>query len=174
MSIWSGFWISGISDRISSLAVLPFEDPSNDPEQEFFAEGLTEQLITDLSKLKALRVISLASTMRYRGHKKTPAEIARELGVEAIVEGSVRRSGGQVRITARLIRASENHYLWADSYSRDLREVLNLQREVARAIASQINITITSAERAQLAVLRSVDPAVNDLVLRGRGRDGHC
>jgi TolB-like protein/DNA-binding winged helix-turn-helix (wHTH) protein/Flp pilus assembly protein TadD len=168
LSMWLGFWISGPSDRIRSLAVLPFEDPSDDPQQEFFAAGMTEQLITDLSKIKALRVTSLASTMRYRGQRKTPAEIARELGVEAIVEGSVRRSGSEVRITARLTRAGGNHYVWADSYSRELREVLNLQREVAQAIARQIHITITSGEQAELAARRSVDPVVNDLVLRGK------
>jgi TolB-like protein/DNA-binding winged helix-turn-helix (wHTH) protein/Tfp pilus assembly protein PilF len=162
-------WINSSQRRIGSVAVLPFANLSKDPEQEFFAEGMTEQLITDLSKIRALRVISRMSAKRYRGaERKALPQIARELGVEAIVEGSVMWSGGKVRITAKLIDARGDHYLWAESYNRDLSEVLDLQRDVARAIANQIRVTVTTAERAQLASRRMVDPGVNDLVLKGR------
>jgi TolB-like protein/DNA-binding winged helix-turn-helix (wHTH) protein/Tfp pilus assembly protein PilF len=162
-------WTPGSQGRIGSLAVLPFANLSKDPEQEFFAEGMTEQLITDLSKIRALRVISRMSAKRYRvAERKALPQIARELGVEAIVEGSVMCSGGKVRITAQLIDARGDRYLWAETYNRDLSEVLDLQRDVARAIASQIRVSVTTAERAQLASRRVVDPEVNDLVLKGR------
>src|SRR4030095_7090139 len=115
----------------------------NDLGQEFFAVGITEQLITDLSKIRGLRVIPRTSAMHYRApNKKTPAEIARELGVAAIVEGSVLRSGEKVRITARLIGARKDHYLWGESYARELGEGLDLQRDVAGAIAHQIRATV--------------------------------
>jgi TolB-like protein/DNA-binding winged helix-turn-helix (wHTH) protein/Flp pilus assembly protein TadD len=170
--IWLGarltLWRSGISGRIGSLAVLPFENLSNDAEQEFLAVGMTEELITSLSKIRALRVISKTSAMQYRGKHKTAPEIARELRVEVIVEGSVTRLGDKVRITAQLIDVRGNRYLWAESYSRDLSEILDAQAEVARAIADQISVTVTTAERAQLAASRKADPVVADLVSRGR------
>jgi len=173
LAIWSGprlkSWVSGDSARIDSVAVLPFDNLSNDAEQEFFADGMTEQLIKDLSKIHALRVISRTSVMRYRGAPKKPLpQIAKELGVKAIVEGSVMRSAGKVRITAQLIQAQGDQHLWAESYHRDLSEVLDLQREVASSIADQIRVTVTTAERAKLAAARSVDPEVLDLVLRGQ------
>jgi TolB-like protein/DNA-binding winged helix-turn-helix (wHTH) protein/Tfp pilus assembly protein PilF len=154
-------------DLVDSVAVLPFSNLSNDPEQDFFAAGMTEQLITDLSKIRSLRVISWTSAMQYRApNKKTPAEIARELGVAAIVEGSVLRSGGKVRITARLIQARGDRYLWAESYAREVGEMVNLQHEVAGAIAHQIRATVTHSHQPTLR--RPVDPAVNDLVLKGK------
>jgi TolB-like protein/DNA-binding winged helix-turn-helix (wHTH) protein/tetratricopeptide (TPR) repeat protein len=154
-------------DLVDSVAVLPFSNLSNDPEQDFFAAGMTEQLITDLSKIRSLRVISRTSAMQYRApNKKTPAEIARELGVAAIVEGSVLRSGGKVRITARLIQARGDRYLWAESYAREVGEMVNLQHEVAGAIAHQIRATVTHSHQPTLR--RPVDPAVNDLVLKGK------
>lgn len=157
------------SERIHSLAVLPFENLSGDPDQEFFAAGMTEQLITDLSKMHALRITSRTSAMQYRHPlRKSLPEIARELGVEAIVKGSVMRSGGEVRITAQLIESKVDRYVWGESYKRDLSKALDIQREVAAAIANQIRVTVTNAERAQLAVRRPVDPEVNDLVLRGQ------
>jgi len=154
--------------HVKSLAVLPFENLSNDPEQEFFAQGMTEQLITLLSKVRTIRVISKTSAMQYRGKRKSMPEIARELGVEGIVSGSVVRFGGKVRITAQLIEGRADRYLWAESYSRDVSEVLEVQSEVAQAIVTQIRTTITSTERSQLAARRVADPKVNDLVMRGR------
>jgi len=124
--------------QIQSLAVLPFQNLSRDPEQEYFADGMTEALIADLAKIRALRVISRTSAMQYKDVKKPLPQIARELNVEAVVEGSVLRSGDRVRITAQLIHAPTDRHLWADSYERDLKDVLALQSEVARAIAQEI------------------------------------
>jgi len=170
LAVWLGPRLirsTGSPGRIEAVAVLPFENLSKDPEQEFFADGMTEQLITDLSKIRALRVISRTSVMQYRGARKPLPQIARELGVDAVVEGSVMRSGNKVRITAQLIRAREQQHLWAESYDRDLSEVLGLQREVARTIAGEIRITVTPQEQAKLAAGRRVDPEVHQLVLRG-------
>jgi TolB-like protein/DNA-binding winged helix-turn-helix (wHTH) protein/Tfp pilus assembly protein PilF len=173
LAVWVGprlaFRNSNSPDRIDSLAVLPFANLSNDPGQEFFVAGITEQLITDLSKIRSLRVISRTSAMQYRPPiKKGPAEIARELGVAAIVEGSVLRSGGKVRISARLIQARGDHYLWGETYERELGDVLDLQRDVAEAIANQIRATAGHPGRSQTVARRPVDPAVNDLVLKGK------
>jgi TolB-like protein/Tfp pilus assembly protein PilF len=159
---------AGRIEFIQSVAVLPFDNLSKDPEQEFFADGMTEQLIKDLSKIRALRVISRTSVMQYRGTRKPLPQIARELGVDAVVEGSVMRSGNQVRITAQLIHARNDQHLWAESYDRDLSEVLALQREVARTIAGEIRVTVAPQEQAQLAAVRRVDPEVHQLVLRGQ------
>jgi len=119
--------------RIKSLAVLPLKNLTGDPEQEYFADGMTEALITNLGKIGALQVRSRTSIMQYKGVKKTLPEIARELNVDAVVEGSVLRVAEQVRITAQLIHAPTDTHLWAESYERDLRDVLALQSEVARA-----------------------------------------
>ena len=129
---------------------------------------MTEQLITDLSKIRALRVISRTSIMRYRGTRKPLSEIANELGVDVLVVGSVMRSADKVRIAAQLIEARGDQNLWAESYDRQMSEVLALQREVARNIANEIRITMTPAEQAQLASDRRVDPEVHQLVLRGQ------
>jgi len=168
LGVWWKPWRLGMPPHVKSLAVLPFENLSNDPEQEFFAQGMTEQLITLLSKVRTIRVISKTSAMQYRGKRKSMPEIARELGVEGIVSGSVVRFGGKVRITAQLIEGRADRYLWAESYSRDVSEVLEVQSEVAQAIVTQIRTTITSTERSQLAARRVADPKVNDLVMRGR------
>jgi TolB-like protein/DNA-binding winged helix-turn-helix (wHTH) protein len=111
--------------KIQSLAVLPLENLSKDPEQEYFADGMTDELITDLAKIASMRVISRGSIIRYKGSKKPLPEIARELNVDAVVEGTVLRSGDRVRITAQLIHAQSDRHLWAESYERDLRDVLN-------------------------------------------------
>ena len=173
LAIWVGPRLalrnSSSPDRIYSVAVLPLSNLSNDPGQEFFAAGITDQLITELSKIRGLRVISRTSTMQYRApNKKTPAEIARELGVAAIVEGSVLRLGEKVRITARLIQARGGHYLWGETYAREVGDVLDLQRDVAEAVANQIRATVVHSGLAQPVFRRPVDPAVNDLVLRGK------
>ena len=154
--------------RVRSLAVLPLENLSGDPEQEYFADGLTEALITSLAKISALRVISRRTPMHYKGVHRPLPEIARELGVEIIVEGSVLRSGERVRISAQLIEASTDTHLWAESYQRDLRDVLQLQSEIARAVAREIQAKLTPGEQEQLARARSVTPEAYEVYLRGR------
>ena len=155
------------ADRIDSVAVLPLANLSNDPEQEFFADGMTEALITELAKVGSLRVISRTSVMQFKGTTKALPQIARELAVDAVVEGSVQRAGSQVRITAQLIRAATDHHLWADSYERDLRDVLALQSDVARAIAREVAATLTPAEQKRLVRTTPVDPAAYEIYLRG-------
>lgn len=153
--------------RIESVAVLPLENLSHDPEQEYFADGMTDELITDLAKIRALRVISRNSIMQYKGkHKPTP-QIARELNVDALVEGTVMRSGDRVRITAQLIAAPQDRHLWAETYEGDLRNVLALQDEVTTAIAKQISIELTPEEQARFAHARAVDPDGHQAYLRG-------
>jgi serine/threonine-protein kinase len=154
--------------RIRSLAVLPLENLSHDPEQAYFADGMTEALITDLAQIRSLRVISRTSVMGYRATKKPLPQIGRELNVDAVLEGSVQRSGGRVRITAQLIEAPTDRHVWAKSYERDLRDVLSLQSEVARAVAVEIQAAVTPAEKSRLAKARPVDPEVHELDLRGR------
>ena len=155
------------SGPIRSLAVLPLENLSGDPAQEYFADGMTESLIARLAKIGTLRVISRTSAMLYKGIRKPLPEIARELKVDAIVEGSVLRSGEQVRITAQLIRAATDEHLWAETYDRDLRDILALQSEVARAIAQEIQVKLTPKEEASLAQCRTVNPAAYEAYLRG-------
>src|SRR3989454_1815545 len=142
---------SSTPGRMRSLAVLPLENLSGDPEQEYFAEGLTEALITTLAKIGELRVVSRTSVMQYKGVHKALPEIARELEVEAIVEGTVLRAGHRVRITAQLIDATKESHLWAESYERDLRNVLTLQSDVAQAIAHEVRVKLTPQERAHFA-----------------------
>ena len=154
--------------QIESLAVLPLENLSGDPEQEYFADGMTEALIADLANIEALKVISRTSIMRYKGTDKALPEIARELGVDAVVVGAVIRDGERVRITAQLIDAATDSLMWAESYEHDLADVLALQREVARAIASEIQIAVTSAEAARLANVRRVNPEAYEPYLKGR------
>jgi TolB-like protein/DNA-binding winged helix-turn-helix (wHTH) protein/Tfp pilus assembly protein PilF len=154
--------------RIESIAVLPLENLSRDPEQEYFADGMTEELITNLGKISALRVISRTSVMQYKGTKKPLPQIARELNVDAVVEGTVQRSGDRVRITANLLHASTDRHLWAETYERDLRDVLTLQSEVARAIADEIKARVQPQEQARLATARPVNPEAHRLYLLGR------
>jgi len=156
------------TSQISSLAVLPLANLSGDATQDYFADGMTEELITSLSKISALKVISRTSVMQYKGVKKPLPQIARELGVDGIVEGSVLRSGDRVRITAQLIDASSDTHLWADSFDRDLRDVLTLQSEVARAIAQQVRVAVTPVEQQQLVSTGRVDPEAHELYLKGR------
>jgi TolB-like protein/Tfp pilus assembly protein PilF len=156
------------SPRIESLAVLPLANLSGDASQEYFADGMTEALITDLSRIRALRVISRTSVMRYKGTTKPVPEIARELNVEAVVEGSVQWSGDRVRVTAQLIGAPTDTHLWAESYDRDLRDVLALQDDVARAIASQIKVKLTPQEQVRLASAHRANPEAHEAYLKGR------
>ena len=153
--------------RIKSLAVLPLENLTGDPEQEYFADGMTEALISNLGKIGALQVRSRTSIMQYKDVKKPLPEIARELNVDAVVEGSVVRVAGQVRISAQLIHASTDTHLWVENYQRDLRDVLTLQSEVARAIARQIEITVTPDQETRLAARRPVNPETYEAYLKG-------
>ena len=153
---------------IASLAVLPLTNLSGDAEQEFFADGMTEELILNLAKLQALRVVSRTSVMQFKGGRAALPEIARALGVDAIVEGSVIRVGDRVRITAQLIDGRDDRHLWAQSYERDLRDVLALQSEVARAIADEIRVKVLPLEKVRLDRALRVNPAAYEEYLRGR------
>jgi len=148
--------------------VLPLENLSGDVSQEYFADGMTDELITNLGQISALRVISRTSVMSYKGTRKPLPQIARELNVDAVVEGTVLRSGDQVRITAQLIEASADKHLWAQSYEGDLRDTLALQTQVARAIAEQIRINLTPKEVASLRTSKVVNPEAYEAYLKGR------
>ena len=154
--------------RVESIAVLPLANLSGKPEQEFFADGMTEALITDLAKIDSLKVISRTSVMRFKGSDKPLPVIARELGVDAILEGSVLRAGDEVRITAQLIHAASDTHLWAESYDRNLTNILTLLTEIARAVAREVQIRLTPREETRLRDQKIVDPAAHDAYLRGR------
>ena len=153
---------------IRSLAVLPLESLSDDAAQDYFADGMTDALIADLGQIGALRVISRTSAMVYKRVRKPLPEIARELNVQAVVEGTVWRSGERVRITAQLIRATDEEHLWAQSYEGDLRDTLTLQNSVARAIAEQIQVSLSRREKAALQASTSVNPQAYEAYLKGR------
>jgi TolB-like protein/DNA-binding winged helix-turn-helix (wHTH) protein/Tfp pilus assembly protein PilF len=154
--------------EIHSLAVLPLSNLSGDPEQEYFADGMTDELITNLAQIGALRVISRTSVMHYKGTTKTLPQIARELNADAVLEGSVQRSGDQVRIRAQLIYAATDRHLWAESYEGSLRDVLDLQNKVATEIARKIKIQVTPEENTRLAIARPVDLEAHEAYLKGR------
>lgn len=154
--------------QLRSIAVLPLDNLSGDPSQDFFVDGMTDELITNLAKVSSLRVISRTSVMRYRGTKKGLPEIARELNVDGIIEGSVIRSGGTVRITAQLLHGATDRHLWAETYDRDIGDVLKLQSEVAEAIAEQVRAQLTPEQRARFRSARTVNPEAYDAYLRGR------
>ncbi|MFZ0818491.1 MAG: protein kinase [Candidatus Acidiferrales bacterium] len=157
------------AQHIRSLAVLPLENLSRDPDQEYFAEGITEELITDLAQISSLKVISRTSVMQYKETRKPLPQIGRELGVEAVVTGSVQRSGDRVSINAQLIDARTDKLLWGNTFRRnDLRDILALQDEVAQAIANELNIKVTSQRQPPLASARPVDPVAYEAYLRGR------
>jgi TolB-like protein/Tfp pilus assembly protein PilF len=172
--LMTGLNVSGWRDRllgrprpalIRSLAVLPLENRSHDPEQDYFADGMTDELITELAKLNAVRVISRTSVMRFKNTDKSMPEIARSLNVDAVVEGSVQRVGDRVKINARLLQARTDQELWARSYERDLSDVLGLQHEVAEAIAGSIEVTLAPASGSRK--LHSVDPEAHEAYLKG-------
>jgi TolB-like protein/Tfp pilus assembly protein PilF len=171
LAVWLGHTATrptNAAPRLNSIAVLPLDNLSGDPSEEFFADGMTEQLITDLAKVGSLRVISRTSVMQYKGTKKGLPEIARELKVDAIVEGSVIRSGQRVRVTAQLLQGRADQHLWAETYDGDLGDVLKLQGEVADAIAQQVRAQLTPQQQAQLRWAHVVDPAAYDAYLKGR------
>src|SRR5499426_225514 len=153
---------------IRSLAVLPLDNLSGDASQDYFADGMTDELITDLAQIRALRVISRTSVMPYKRARKPLSQIARELNVDAVVEGTVLRSGGQIRITAQLIEARVDKHLWSETYDGDLRDTLTLQNKVARAIAEQIRINLNAQEQATLTHGTVVDPQGYEAYLKGR------
>ena len=153
---------------IDSIAVLPLENLSANQDEAVFVDGITDALITELSKIRALRVVSRTSVMRYRKTQKSAAEIGKELRVGAVVEGSVERAGSRVRVSAQSIRTDTDRNLWADLYDRELRDVLLLQDDVARAIARQVQVTLTPEDQARLSASRPVDPSVYEVYITGR------
>ncbi|HYW47238.1 MAG TPA: protein kinase [Bryobacteraceae bacterium] len=167
----AGFWMMrrpAAAHPLRSLAVLPLENFTGDAAQAYFADGMTEELTSNLAKIGALRVISRTSVMQYKGQHKPMPEIARELNVDAVIEGSVQRAGDRVRITAQLIDAAADRHLWSESYDRDLTNVLALQSEVARAIAEEVRAQLTPQEKGRLARSGPVKPEAYDLYLRGK------
>lgn len=159
----------GSADRgsLRSLAVLPLENLSGDPEQEYFADGMTEALIGDLAKIRSLRVISRTSVMPYKRVRKPLPEIARELSVDAVIEGTVTREDDRVRVAVQLIDARADDHLWSERYDGELRHLLSLQSAIARAVAEQIELELTPGEQALLPKTRALDPAAHDAYLRG-------
>jgi len=158
----------GAQPAITAIAVLPLDNLSGDPDQEYFADGMTDELITDLAQIHSLRVISRTSVMQFKHTKKNLPDIAAALNVDAVIEGSVMRSGNNVRVTAQLLNARQDRHLWAASYERDLADIIGLQGEVARAIADQVKVKLTSDEGARLAQRRPTNPEAYDALLKGR------
>jgi TolB-like protein/DNA-binding winged helix-turn-helix (wHTH) protein len=164
---WKRLRSSG-PQSIQSLAVLPLQNLSGDPAQEYFADGMTEALITDLAKIPGLKVISRTSIMQYKSSHQSLPKIAQELGVDGIVEGSVLRSGDRVRITAQLVRGATDQHIWAESYERDLSDLVVLEDEVSRSIAAQIQKQIAPPAPQQLAASAAVNPQAREDYLKGR------
>lgn len=160
--------LSSAPRRIHSVAVLPLQNLSGDPSQEYLADGLTEALVTDLAQVRSLRVISRTSVMTYKSTKKKLPEIARELSVDAVVEGSVMRSGDQVQVTAQLIEAPTDTHLWAETYEGSQRDLLVLQNRMAQAIVQQVRATLTTDEKLRLSTVHLVTPESHEDYLQGR------
>lgn len=161
-------WSDGVRSEIRSIAVLPLANLSGDPAQDYFSDGLTEALIGNLAQLQGLRVVSRTSVMRFKGSSKPLPEIARDLNVDAVLEGAVQREGGRVKIMIQLIHGPSDTHLWAKEYERELADVLKLQGEVARAVANEIRIQVTPEEQLRIGSLPSVIPEAFDDYLRGR------
>lgn len=157
-----------VASEIASIAVLPLENLSGDPQQDYFADGITEALITELGRIRTLRVMSRSSVMAYKGRKKALEQVAQELKVDAVVEGAVVREGGRVRVTAQLIRLRPERQVWADRYEREISSVLALQADLARAIAGEVRAKLTQPELALLQATRQVDPEAYEAYLKGR------
>jgi len=154
--------------RIQALAVIPFANLSGDPEQEYFADGMTEEIITKLGEVSAPRVISRQSIMQYKGSKKPLQEIARELNVDAVLEGAVERSGSRVRVRIHLDQVSPESQLWAKQYDRDIHDVLQVQDEIARTVTDEIRVKLTPEGRTRLTTAHNVSPEAHDNYLRGQ------
>jgi TolB-like protein/DNA-binding winged helix-turn-helix (wHTH) protein len=161
-------FVHAVKPRIQALAVLPFTNLSSSPEQEYFADGMTEALITELGKTSIPRVISRQSVMQFKASKKPLQEIARELNVDAVLEGAVEHSGNRVRVSIHLDQVSPEGQLWANQYDRDIHDVLRLQDEIARSVSDEIRVKLTPQERVRMANARRVDPEAHDEYLRGR------
>jgi len=157
-----------VPPRIASLAVLPLRNLSGDPAQEYLADGMTEALIGRLAGIRGLRVISHTSVMRFKDPKASVPDIGRQLGADAIVEGSVIRAGERIRVTAQLVRTANDTHFWSETYDRDLKDVLTLESELAQAIADKVEVTVTGTERQRLASARSVAPEVYEAYLQGQ------
>lgn len=168
LAAWTLHTANRPSRVIRSLAVLPLESLSNDASQDYFADGMTDELISDLGQISALRVISRTSMMAYKHTRKSLPQIARELNVDAVVEGTVLRSGDQIRITAQLIEGAADRHVWSQSYQGGLRDTLALQNNVARAIADQIRINVNPHEQAALSTVTVVNPVAYESYLKGR------
>jgi TolB-like protein/DNA-binding winged helix-turn-helix (wHTH) protein/Flp pilus assembly protein TadD len=153
---------------ITSIAVLPLETLSGDPTQDYFADGVTEALIGHLARIRALRVVSRTSVMRFKGTKRSLSDVGRALNVDAMIEGSVQRTGNRVKISLQLIHAASDTHLWAREYERELTDVLALQGEVASAVADEIRVQVTAEERARMKSATRVDPAAHQEYLIGR------
>ena len=167
-AVWTVFAARRTPPPVRSLAVLPLQNLTGDPSQDYFADGMTDELIAQLGQIRALRVISRTSAMDYKNAHKSLADIARELGVQAIVEGSVVSSGPRVRISAQLIRVPDDAHIWGNSYEGDLHDTLKLQNEVARAIAGQVRVTLSPQEQTALQQSRPIDPQAHEAYLKGR------
>jgi TolB-like protein/DNA-binding winged helix-turn-helix (wHTH) protein/Tfp pilus assembly protein PilF len=165
---WHHFYGRGAAQPIRSIAVLPLQNLSGDPAQDYFADGMTEELITELSRIQTLRVISHTSVMEYKGTRKHLPQIARELGVDGILEGSVIRENDQVRVTVQLLDGPNDRHIWSESYERPLHGVLNLQREVAETVGQQIRIQLSPEQHARIGSAPPVNPEAYDAYLRGR------
>jgi TolB-like protein len=152
---------------IGSIAIMPFENVSGDPRQDYFADGMTEELIADLGRVSSLHVISKTSSMSYKGTKKRLPDIARELSVDAVVEGTVLRDGDRIRITADLIDAGSDHPIWTRTYVRDARDVLTLQDDLAEALADEVSANVTSAQKPRPVPASSINPEAEDLYFLG-------
>src|SRR6266566_7517917 len=177
LGVGLGLNVVGVRDRllgrplageITSIAVLPLKNVSGDPAQDYFADGMTEALITELGKISTLQVISHQSVLGYRGAAKSLPQIARELKVDALLEGAALRSGDRVRVTANLVQAAPERHLWAESYEFDPRDILAVQGEVARDVARQIRVKLTPQEQARLTTSRRVNPQAYEAYLLGR------
>jgi serine/threonine protein kinase/Tfp pilus assembly protein PilF len=161
-------WSSFVRPQFESIAVLPLQNYSGDPQQEYFVDGMTDSVIADLGKVKDMRVISRTSVMPYKNSKKSMREIAKELHADAVIEGSVMRSADHVRISVELIDAASDQNLWSESYERELRNVFELQGQVAQAIAQQVHAVVTPEEQKRLATKHVIDPEIYELYLKGR------
>src|SRR5262245_8434402 len=161
-------WTRATPIQIRAIAVLPLDNLSGDPEQEYFADGITDALITNLAQIRSLKVIARTSVMGYKGTRKRLTEIAKELNVDGIVEGALIRSGERVRVDAQLIEASTDRHFWAKTYERNISDVIALQNEVAQAITNEIQVKLTPEEQARLLRTESLDPQAHEFYVKGR------
>jgi len=165
---WPHSSVNSAQRPIRSIAVLPMQNFSGDPAQEYFSDGMTEALITELSRIHSIKVVSRTSVMAYKGTNKRLPQIAHELGVDGVLEGSVSRAGDQVRIIVQLLDGPNDRHLWSDTYQREMRDILTLQSGIADAIAQQIQIKLTPQQHAHFSAARAVAPAAYESYLKGR------